>query len=163
MNYDVRKLCYYFPNIHSRYYIDTNGTVYTSLAPGMKKIMIDGERITLTPHVNNALPFLNRTERQMAKLPFSKDYFVLYDGTILQRLKTVIKENNEVVVSLVCTDTRKPFEVSRLVAGAFIENVDGKEVHHKDNNRMNNNVDNLAVLSFYEHRGHGNFKANHNL
>lgn len=163
MNYDIRQLCIYFKDIHSRYYIDTNGSVYTSLAPSVKKVMIDGKRITVTAFINNTLPFLNRTDKQIERMPFSKDYFLLYDGTILQRLKTRVKENGEIVVSLVCTNERKCLSVPRLVAGTFVQSVDGMEVHHIDRNRANNRADNLAVMSFEEHRGKGNYKPNHNL
>ena len=70
MNYDIRQLCVYFNDIHSRYYIDTNGSVYTSLSPRVKKVMIDGKRTTVTSFVNNVLPFLNRTDKQIERMPF---------------------------------------------------------------------------------------------
>ena len=163
MNYDIRQLCTYFPEIHSRYYVDTNGCVYTSLSPNTKRIMVDGQRVTVTTFVNNALPHLNRTNRQLEKFPIAKDYFLLYDGTILQRLKTTIKDNDEVVVRLVCMNDRKMFSLSRLVAGSFVDNVSGKEVHHLDRDRKNNSATNLRVMSFEEHRGKGNYKRQHNM
>ena len=87
----------------------------------------------------------------------------MYDGTILQRLKTKVTDNDRAIVHLVCVEKQKQLEVSRLVAGVFIGSVDGKEVHHKDQNRLNNHVDNLQILTFEEHRGKKHFKDNHNL
>lgn len=163
MNYDIRNISVYFHDIHSRYYIDTNGCVYTSLSPQLKKIMVDGERITVTSFIKNHISELNKTDKQIMRFPFSKDYYLMYDGTILQRLKTKVTDNNRAIVHLVCVEKQKQLEVSRLVAGVFIGSVEGKEVHHKDQNRLNNHVDNLQILTFEEHRGKGHFKDNHNL
>lgn len=163
MNYDIRNLSVYFPGIHSRYYIDTNGCVYTSLSPSLKKIMIDGKRYTITSFIQNHISELNKTDKQIMKMPFSKDYYLMYDGTVLQRLKTKITDNQRVIVHLVCIEKQKQLEVSRLVAGAFIGNIYGMEVHHKDQNRLNNHVENLQIMTFDEHRGKGHHKENHSL
>lgn len=163
MNYDIRKLCNSFKEIHSRYYIDTNGCVYTSLAPNTPKILVDGKRYSLISFKKNNIGKLNKTDKQIMELPMSGNYFLLYDGTILQRLKTAINEHEVVVVNLVCLNERKQFKVARLVAGTFIGDVNNMEIHHKDRNRLNNKVENLEILSFDEHRGKGNFKTIHNL
>ena len=161
MNYDIRQLCIAFPEIHSRYYADTNGVVYTSIAAETQKIMIDGKRISTRTFKNNNLCKLNRTDKQIMKLPYADNYFMLYDGTILQRLKTNIRDTNQVTVNLVCLTSRKQFYVSRLIAGLFVSPVDGKEVHHLDQDRINNKASNLEVLDFDEHRGKGEFYHTH--
>lgn len=165
MNYDIRKIANYFPDIHSRYYIDTNGTVYTSLSPSNHKIMIGGVKRNIRPFVNSNLQTLNRTNRQICAIPETKDYFLMYDGTVLQRLSTRIKENKQVTVCLikVCggNDRGNAVYVARLVAGCFIGNVEGKEIHHIDQDRTNNSADNLEIMSMHEHRGIGNFSKNH--
>lgn len=163
MNYDIRKLCNYFPEIHSRYYIDTNGCVYTSLAPNTKKFFQNGKRYSVSSFVRNNITKLNKTDKQIIAIPDCKNYYLLYDGTILQRLKTSLNEPNVVVVNLVCIEGRKQFKISRLVAGTFIGDIANREVHHVDENRLNNCVENLSILTFDEHRGYGNFKKNHNL
>jgi len=45
-----------------------------------------------------------------------------------------------------------PHKVSRLVAEAFIGDVEGMEVHHIDRNPANNGVDNLQVLTPEAHK-----------
>ena len=42
MNYDIRRLSDNFPRVHSRYYVDTNGVVYTSIAKDTNKITVEG-------------------------------------------------------------------------------------------------------------------------
>lgn len=51
------------------------------------------------------------------------------------------------------SDGRKAIQlqIHRLVANNFIENVDGKSVHHKDGNRHRNEAINLEVVSASEH------------
>lgn len=41
----------------------------------------------------------------------------------------------------------KKYKVHRLVASAFIGDVDGKEVDHIDTNRKNNSLDNLRIVT----------------
>lgn len=43
----------------------------------------------------------------------------------------------------------------RLVAGTFF-NIEGKDIHHKDNNTLNNDIDNLEVMEHGEHSKHTN-------
>ena len=44
------------------------------------------------------------------------------------------------------------YYVSRLVAKTFIGDITEKEVHHIDQNRFNNVVSNLQILTKKEHR-----------
>lgn len=162
MNYDIRRICNYFPEIHSRYYADTNGSIYTSLSKNVHRILVNGEMIYIRSFSKQNICKLNRTDKQIIEIPTAKNYYIMYDGTILQRLKTTIKENDVVGINLVCIDCRKHFKLSRLIAGCFIGNVENMEVHHKDRNRLNNKADNLEIMSFYEHRGKGMFNKTHN-
>ena len=165
MNYDIRRLSDNFPRVHSRYYVDTNGVVYTSIAKDTNKITVEGRRMSVNRFRKSNEESLNRTTKMMVAIPETNNkYYLLYDGTILQRLWTKVKENNEVTVCLICIDGNKSgnhISVSRLVASAFLGNVEGMEVHHIDRNRSNNKVDNLKILSMNEHRGKGNFRKNH--
>ena len=162
--YDIRQLCLYFPSIHSRYYIDTNGIVYSSLSPNTKRISIDGENYNLTNWKHENLKKLDKWVNMLIRFN-ETNYFLLYDGTILKRLKTIISERDEVSVSIITVDRNNKtgcyFSVPRLVAKTFIGDIEGKEIHHIDRNRRNNKVENLKILTSEEHRGKGKFKLNH--
>ena len=165
MNYDIRRLSDNFPRVHSRYYVDTNGVVYTSIAKNTNRIIVEGRRINVNRFRKSNLGSLNRTTKMMIAIPETNNkYYLLYDGTILQRLWTRVRENNVVTVCLICVDGHErgnQISVSRLVASAFLGNVEGMEVHHIDGNRLNNKVDNLKILPMNEHRGKGNYIKNH--
>lgn len=60
-----------------------------------------------------------------------------------KHLKPLKQPNGYVIVWLSC-GTRKPFSIHRLVASAFIPNIENKpQVNHIDGIKTNNNVDNL--------------------
>lgn len=164
MNYDIRKICLYNNQIHSRYYIDTNGVVYTSLSFKTNRIMINNERKPINAIRNNLILNLNKTNKMICKIPNFENYYLLYNGEILQRLKTMVDSNNSVSINLVTVSDkiRKNFSVPRLVAQCFIGDIKDKEVHHIDRDRTNNKVENLKIMTFEEHRGKENYKINHN-
>lgn len=157
--YDIRKISDYFREVHSRYYIDTNGIVYTSISASTQYFYVQGVRYninkykTLSKQVDSLLFKIEKT-----------DYFVLNNQIILKRLSTRLRENNEVDVCLMRLNgnpSGNRYLISRLVAGCFIGEVKNKEVHHKDKDRKNNNVINLQILAFEEHRAKGNHGKNH--
>ena len=164
--FDIRKISTGFREVHSRYYVDTNGVVYTSLSPSTKKIMIGGKIFSLGAFINENLRTLDKNTKMLCRFQ-DTEYFLMYDGTILRRMKTQINKQGEVVVSLIRVyngnDRGNSYAVSRLVAGVFISDVSGKEVHHIDRNRKNNNVENLEVLTFAEHRSKESFSQKHSL
>ena len=58
-------------------------------------------------------------------------------------------------VSLTNENNYKTLKVHRLVAAAFIENIENKpEVNHKDKNKLNNNVVNLEWMTRHENNSH---------
>jgi len=161
--YDIRQINSYFQKVHSRYYIDTNSVIYTSIAAGTNKIMINGLRRNIAGWRKANISKLNRTNMQIILVPNSENkYYMLYDGTILQRMKTQYNQNTgaekkEASVNLICyfggkTDGKIMCNVARFVAGAFIGDVEGKHVHHIDGNRENNKLSNLLIVSPEEHR-----------
>ena len=79
MNYDIRNICMYYPKIHSRYYIDTNGIVYTSLSKITNKIMIDGVRKNITSIKKTLLNDLNKTTKLICEIPNFPNYYILYN------------------------------------------------------------------------------------
>jgi hypothetical protein len=165
MVYDIKKINENFPNVHSRYFIDTNGVVYTSMTSGDGRIMVDGERISIKKFKRDNLPNMNTTTKLILPIPkTSNKYFMLNDGTILQRLKTNLGTHNVVRVCLITLDGNSKGNqkiLSRLMAGSFLGNIADKEVHHKDGNRLNNKLSNLEILTFDEHRGKGERNKNH--
>ena len=168
MNYDIRRISDYLRNVHSRYYVDTNGVIYTSLSQNTRYICYNGKKINIRPLKQKYLNKLNKTNQMLCKIEEidEKSYFFLYDGTILQRLQTSLHEFDEVYVCLITVNGNEHgnhISVARIVAACFIGDIFEKEVHHKNQNRLDNRVNNLSIMSFNEHRGKGNFNNNHNL
>ena len=65
------------------------------------------------------------------------------------------KKNGYLEVQLIVNNTRKMFYVHRLVAHFFIGNIPDKyEINHKDGNKSNNNIDNLAIVDRFENAQH---------
>ena len=83
------------------------------------------------------------------------DYIVSSDGKVYstnncgrakyhQEISQRINADGYMQITVGKTDNRSQYRVHRMVAEAFIPNPDNlPEVNHKDNNRMNNCVDNL--------------------
>lgn len=165
MNYDIRKISDYFKEIHSRYYIDTNGCVYTSISENVNRILVKGKWINTNLFKKNNLSKLNYTNKLIINIPNTDGkYFLKNDGKILHRLSTRIKDDGSVDVCLIKINGRKQgdrYRLARLLAGCFLGNIENMEVHHKDGNRKNNNLDNLEILTFEEHRGKENHRNNH--
>lgn len=167
MDYDIRNISIYVGKIHSRYFIDTNGVVYTSISNDTYKIMIDGVNYNIRNFVKSNIQKLNMCNMMM-KLPYGSDYFLCYNGLVLKRIATRIDKNNVVDVSLVTLQSRdrgNRWKVARLMGYVFLNLPlydSSYEIHHIDRDRSNNRLDNLVVMSFEEHRGKGNFTKNHN-
>lgn len=165
MNYDIRNISLYVPIIHSRYFIDTNGVVYTSLSGTTNRIMINGKRYNISGFKKTNLHLLNRNNNMMVQLPYSNAYFLLYDGTVLKRLSTRINSKKEVDVCLTTLggrDKGNRWIIHRLMGRVFLGLDFNNEIHHIDQDRTNNKLNNLQVLSKEEHRGKGNYTKNHN-
>ena len=169
MNYDIRNICQYFREVHSRYFIDTNGVVYTSLSKNTTRIRISNDVINIKSFKKENINYFNNTNKLLIYIQNNENkYFLMNDGTILHRLSTRIDEIGCVDVSLIRVDgTGNPlgnrYKLHRLMAGCFLGDIKGKEVHHKDGNRSNNKLSNLEILTFEEHRGKGNYLKNHTL
>lgn len=81
-------------------------------------------------------------------------YWVSEKGVIVNSKRRVIKpiekDSGYMKVNLSKKGTRKEHRIHRLVAQAFIGDIKGKDVHHKDYDPKNNNVENLEILSKLE-------------
>ena len=120
MNYDIRKICVYFNEVHSRYYIDTNGVVYTSVSLNTNKIRCKGRVYNINSFRKTNLSKLNNTNKMIISIPFLEEYFMLNDGTVLQRLHTKIDEHKNIYIRLVCIDDDiKIYKISNLISGVF--------------------------------------------
>lgn len=65
------------------------------------------------------------------------------------------QENGYLVVKITINNVLKNYTLHRLVAEAFLqnpENIQKYQIHHKDGNRYNNNVQNLQWLTKEQHR-----------
>ena len=68
-------------------------------------------------------------------------------------LKAGKSGDGHLIVYLYKNGTKKPYQVHRLVAEAFLPNPENKPIaHHKDHNPLNNNVNNLVWLTQEEHK-----------
>ena len=158
----IRQISLYDRNISDRYFVTDSGTFYSAAKD--RKVMKDGDRRTITKHQIKEAISLARDWYT----PF-EDWgmycIILPNGVVLRRLKTLVRpECSSVVVHLTSVSGKELTKyVARIVANTFISSVEDMEVHHKDNNRKNNNVDNLEVLSFEDHRGVGNHTQRHQL
>ena len=81
-------------------------------------------------------------------------YRITLDGVVTslhkewRPLKTFIRPNGYRGVLLCSKGTEKKHSIHRLVAQAFIPNPEGlPEVHHKDNNKLNNSIENLEWVT----------------
>jgi hypothetical protein len=82
-----------------------------------------------------------------------------------KEIKHIIKKHGYAVVGLNYKKQCKYFYVHRLIAIAFIENLENKpQVNHKDGNKLNNVLDNLEWATRsenqkhrYTHLGHKNY------
>ena len=167
MNYDIRKICDYFREVHSRYCIDSNGVVYTSLGEDTTKIMVDWNVINIKRFRLDNIEALNNTNKLLMAIPNTNNrYYLKSDGTILHRLSTRIDEIGVTDVNLLRVDGNERgnrYKVHRLLAGCFLGDVNGMEVHHINGNRLDNRLSNLKILTFEEHRGKGNYTINHEI
>lgn len=85
----------------------------------------------------------------MEKIEGFDHYFVTKDGKVWSNyskkfLKQIEDKDGYLEVCLRSSDRQKNFRVHRLVAEAYLENPDQLPVvHHRDNDKQNNCVDNL--------------------
>ena len=79
----------------------------------------------------------------------------IYSNKINAIMKTYINNNGYECVQLTKNKKRKHFLVHRLVAKAFIPNIDNKpQVNHIDGNKANNRVENLEWYTNSENQIH---------
>ena len=77
----------------------------------------------------------------------------VYNTTTKKYLKGCVDKNGYVKIALSKDKKHKTFTLHRLVAQAFIENPEKKEiVKHRDNNLLDNDMDNLYWQSYEEVR-----------
>lgn len=75
------------------------------------------------------------------------NYFVSSSGQVKNKNGKVIHQYLDRYGYYYVSLGGKKYKVHRLVASAFIGDVDGKEIDHIDTNRKNNSLDNLRVVT----------------
>ena len=93
------------------------------------------------------------------------NYYVSSNGNVRNAdnyiLKTRIINSGYYIVNLSKNGKKKTTTVHRLAAAAFIENLDNKPyVNHKDNNKLNNKIENLRWVTQTENNMNANLKNN---
>lgn len=87
----------------------------------------------------------------------SKERYVFAGSDRLRKVKPrVIKQfkTNSGYMNVSLTNKHIKMSIHRLVAGAFVGSVRGKEVNHKDGGKENNSVSNLEVVTSSENKIH---------
>ena len=81
-----------------------------------------------------------------------------YERLCKEKIKSITKkENGYLQVELFKNKTRKHFYIHRLVAQAFLNNVNNLScINHKDENKVNNCVENLEYCSYEYNNNYGN-------
>ena len=110
---------------------------------------------------------MNISGVEYKEIPGLHNYYVGYDGSIYssKRNKTLkLSADSSGYLQFYPTDEhgkKRTALVHRAVALVWLDNPDNKpEVHHKDENRKNNAVDNLAWVTHKENTNVGNHNAN---
>lgn len=156
--YDIRNISNYFKEVHSRYWIDINCVVYTSLAVNNYRIMINGARINYRNWVRQNIVTLNQCSNPIIPIPdTNNEYYLLYNGLVLKRVSTRCSRDNSYRVDVALirvyggNDRNNRYAVHRLMAGCFLGDVKGMDIHHIDENPKNNKLENLQIVSREEH------------
>ena len=68
-------------------------------------------------------------------------------------LKAPVASNGYTVLNL-CFKGQKMYTVHSLVALAFMGDSTGKTINHRDGNKLNNNLDNLEIVSYRDNNIH---------
>ena len=151
---EIRQISPYVQSVKDKYYIADDGSIYCELSNS--KVMKNGEKRRISAHLRRQAMSIDSPKWTIPFKDWGTYCLVLKNGTMLRRLKTQLKYTNNkyeqvgICLNLI-TEEQKYFYVSRLVASVFIGNLKGKEVHHIDRDRKNNNVSNLQILSKEDH------------
>lgn len=94
-----------------------------------------------------------------------EDYYIYNDGRVWSTKRNIflspkISADGYASVGLSSQGKIKWFRINRLVAIHFIPNEDSTKtiVNHKDENKLNNNVDNLEWVDYYYNNNYGTKK-----
>ena len=93
-------------------------------------------------------------------LPFDTKYAISNKGKLInvkngKELKTRINMNGYLEVQLSTNGTKRTYRIHRLVAIAFLDNIENKPyINHKDGNKQNNCIENLEWCTAKENDNH---------
>ena len=133
-------------------YIDDKGNVYKEIKYSKSnrtyRFEMKGKCIFITKEVKEAFNKISFNQ-EMISIPN-------YDFIFVTRDKRVLRREDKHIHSLgydILNNNHKKYYIHRLVYEAFIGEIPkGYEVHHRDENKSNNNLSNLYLLSSEEHR-----------
>ena len=132
-------------------YIDDKGNVYKEIKYSKSnrayRFGMKGKCIFITKEVKEAFDKIK--DEELFPIPN-------YDFIFVTRDKRVLRREDKHINSLgydALSSNYKSYYVHRLVFEAFVGEIPkGYEVHHRDENKLNNNLSNLVLLSSEEHR-----------
>ena len=133
-------------------FIDDKGNIYKEIKYSKNvrayRFGMKGKCIFITKEVKEAFN----------KITFNQEMISIpnYDFIFVTRDKRVLRREDKHIHSLgydILNNNHKKYYIHRLVYEAFIGEIPkGYEVHHRDENKSNNNLSNLYLLSSEEHR-----------
>lgn len=158
-----RNISIYIQRIKSKYYVSSNGDFFTEKSDSLYRFYVDGKRISCK---NRILQMLNEMRENNEKFRYldwidntsqshqDNPHYLLSDGKIIRRMSQQIdsRTNRYFVYLNNVLDERERLCSHRIVAQCFLGNVEWKDVRHKDGNPLNNNINNLLILTPEEHR-----------
>lgn len=155
----IRQICTYIPSIKDKYYIAEDGTVLVAHTE-RRRITVDGQTVSIQAWRKNAIQEIWDNGLSYKTVPNSGGRYILTSkDMVLKKLKTQLSQldhkntKHRVFILLYdVMDRQVPCRVHRLVARAFLGETEGLEVHHINEDPLDNHVSNLQIVTPEEHR-----------
>ncbi len=139
---------------NSNYYINKEGLVYNNIRKNFLKIKKNSsvqlfinkqsKTISIKKVLNELFSNIDLTEYTQIK---NSNYYINKESRVINKSNEEVKGRNcknYVVISIQNNKKNESHYIHRLVAETFLPNPDNlPEVHHKDNNKSNNKLNNL--------------------
>ena len=167
-----RHMSNYIPSITDGYWITNDGCVYTELSRkyriskrenGIKK------EISLRTRIKKELKNMDEKGLRYTKLTidgFNQELVLLFDGTLLKKLRGYIEGTNKYNVHDLKTTNGefKTFRDHIIIFNCFVRTkLDNEEIHHINHNSFDNSIGNLIAMNESDHAKYHMFNRHNNI